>query len=128
MENIFQFIEDLLGPADAEGRNQYSAPIAQSLIDHRLQSQSPLPPVFMPPVTIGAFQHQQISAHRWSRSRQQRGPRCPQVTGKNQSFADPGLFVDKIALDISRTENMTGPLQPDAYLRCPVSSRVWNVL
>src|SRR5690606_35474033 len=61
-DDRFQFVEQLLGATDAEGRDKYSATVPQGLLQCALKTLSPGAPVFMQSVAVGAFQHLFICA------------------------------------------------------------------
>src|SRR5690606_39749976 len=72
VDDVFQFIEQLLGAADAEGGNQHAAAIGQGALDHPLQALAAAAAILVQAVTVGAFDHQGVGAVGRLRRRQQR--------------------------------------------------------
>ena len=110
MQDILQLIQQLLGTANAESRNQHRTTIFQGTYQHRLQARLTLLPALVKPIPIGTFDHQHIglSGRQWGR---QNWSVCgAKITGKHRNM--PALPA---TLNKRRTKNMPGSLQ--AHLR-----------
>ncbi len=114
MNDVFQFVEQFLGAADAEGRDQYRAAVGQGMLDDVFQALPAGTAVFVQAVAVGAFDHQDVRAVRRFGGRQQRCMWCTQVAGENDAFLLAGVGIVQVDLHISRAEDMPGALQANA--------------
>lgn len=62
MEDVFQFVKQLLGTADAEGWNEHRAVIDLGLFNDALQPLATTAPAFVQVIAVGAFNHQIVRA------------------------------------------------------------------
>ena len=104
-------VEDLLGAADAEGRDQHRAVIPQRPLHHLFQLQAALAPPLVQAVAIGALDHQGIGFVGRTRCRQQRRVGRAQVAGEHH----PVLFARgfHLAFHVGRAEDMPRRLEAD---------------
>ena len=79
MDNLLDFIEQLLGAADAESGDQDRAPVFEAGLYLFLQSLHAFFSAGVGFVTVGTFQNQGISAVRRFRRRKQGGIRSAQI-------------------------------------------------
>jgi len=64
VDDLFEFVEQFLGAADAKCGNEDGAMAFEGLLDDGFESLSAVLPVFMKAVAVGAFQHQDVGALR----------------------------------------------------------------
>lgn len=114
LDDVFQLVEQFLGAADAECRDQYGALITQRLLDDGFETLPTALAVFMEAVAIGAFEHEDIGAFGRLRRHQEGGVGCAQIAGKDDALAFVLLRVVQVDFYIGRAEDMARALQPDA--------------
>lgn len=64
MNYVFEFVEQLLGAANAEGGDQDGAVVSQGLFEDGFEALAAGLAVFMQAVALGAFKHQDNGALR----------------------------------------------------------------
>ncbi|MNP00718.1 hypothetical protein D3C76_925130 [compost metagenome] len=112
MKNVFEFVQQLLGAAEAERRNEQCALVSQGAVDGRFQSLMTVACRRVQAVAVGAFQYQYIGPFRGLHWAQQGVATDAEVAGEH--VAGAGLRVLHIAFDIGRTQQMPGALQANA--------------
>ncbi len=60
VDDVFEFVEQFLGAADAEGGDQHGAVVGQGLLDDGFEALFACAAVFMKTVAVGAFEHQDV--------------------------------------------------------------------
>lgn len=60
VDQVFQFIQQLLGPADAEGGDDHGAVVFQGVLDGGFEFEAPVLSAFVGAVTVGAFDDQSV--------------------------------------------------------------------
>ncbi len=109
VDDVFEFVQQLLGAADAEGRDQQRAAIAEGVLAQGLQALATVFAAFVHAVAIGAFDDDDIGRQRRLRRRQQR-----RVGGAQIARKDHPLLVAEvldIEFDIGRAEDVASRLQ-----------------
>ena len=96
--DIFQLVEQFLGAADAERRDQYGAAIGQRLFQCRLKTLAAGAAVFVQAVAVGAFQHNHVCGMGCGRWLQQGRMGCAQVSGEDDPAAAFFFWVIDFAL------------------------------
>ncbi|MCY1295848.1 hypothetical protein D9M70_452080 [compost metagenome] len=117
VDDVFQFVEQFLGAADAEGGDQHGAVVGQCLLDDGLQALLARAAVVVQAVAVGAFQHQGVGLPGGLRGRQQRGVAGAEVAGEDHAFPFTALGIAQVALDVGGAEDVPGALQADARLQ-----------
>lgn len=110
MNDVFQLVEQLLGAADAEGRDQHGALVAQGVLDDGFEALAAAGAVFVQAVAVGAFEHQDVCPFgRLGRHEQWRMWRA-KVTGENDAFVLAGRWICKVNFYVSGPKYMTSAL------------------
>lgn len=113
MEDVFDFVEQFLGAAGTECRNEDGAMVSQGLVYCLFEPLLAVSAVFMQAVAVGTFQHQDVGAlWRFGWLQQWRMGR-PKVAGEHDALAGSGFRVVDIALDVSRPQHMPRTLKAD---------------
>jgi hypothetical protein len=60
VDDLFEFVEQFLGAADAEGRDEQAALVAEGVFAERLQALPAILAAFVAAVAVGAFQHDDV--------------------------------------------------------------------
>jgi hypothetical protein len=63
VDDLFQFVEQFLRAADAEGRDEQAALVAEGVFAQRLQALAAVLAAFVAAVAVGAFQHDDVGAY-----------------------------------------------------------------
>lgn len=113
VEDVFDFVEQLLGATGTECRNQDGAMVSQRLIDRLFEALLAVGTVFMQAVAVGAFQHQDVGSLRRFWGLQQWRMGRPEVSRKNYAFVGSGFQVVDIAFNVRRTQHMARTLKAD---------------
>ena len=111
MHDAFEFIEQLLGTANAEGRHDHGTAIGQRLFQHLLQAGTPGGAIFVQAVAVGAFQYQQIGALGWLGRFEQGCAGGTKIAGEDDTLAALFRRIVDIDFKIGRPENMPGRLE-----------------
>ena len=104
-----QFVQQLLGAADAEGGNQDGAAVGEGVFNQRSQALMALLALLMQAAPVGTFQYHRVRALRRRGVRQQRCVGRTEVTGE-QHTANPAIF-QPFTFNIGGAENMSRVLQ-----------------
>lgn len=113
MEDVFDFVEQFLGTAGTECRNEEGAMVSQGLICCLLEPLLAVSVVFMQAVAVGTFQHQDVGALWRFRRMQQRCVGRTKVSGEHNALAGRGFRVVDITLDASSPLHMPRTLKAD---------------
>lgn len=108
LDDLLQFVEQFLGAANTERRDQYGAAVSQGMFDHRLQALGAGGSVFVCAVAIGAFEHQHVGRLGRLRIGQQRRVGRAEVARED----DGGLVLafDELELDVGGAQDVAGGL------------------
>ncbi|MNO81025.1 hypothetical protein D3C76_722500 [compost metagenome] len=98
MQYVLELVEQFLGAAQAECRDEDGALVCQGTIDGIFQTLPAVAAMRMQAVTIGAFQHQYVSTLRGPHRAQQWVATSAQVTGEH--VPGIGLPMLNVALHI----------------------------
>ena len=60
MDDVFEFVEQLLSAANAESWDQDCALVAQRMLEHFFQSRTSAAAIFVQTIAVGAFDDQNI--------------------------------------------------------------------
>ena len=111
VDQPLDLVQDLLGAADTERRDQHRALIQQRALHHLLELQAALAPALVQAVAVGALYHQRVGPVRRARRGQQGRMGRAQVAGEHHPVAlRRGLHL---ALHIGRAEYVPGLLEAD---------------
>lgn len=114
VEDILQLVQQFLGAADAEGRDQDGALILQGAGQYPLQPLLTFLSVFVVAIPVGAFDHQGVAAVGWLGCRQHGGVRCAQVPGEHHPVPARRPFY--VAFHVGGAEDVPCSSQPYSYL------------
>lgn len=114
VEDVLQLVEQFLGTADAEGRDQDGALVLQGAGQYPLQPLLAFLSVFVVAIPVGAFDHQGVAAVGWLGCRQHGGVRCAQVPGEHHPVPARRPFY--VAFHVGGAEDVPCSSQPYSYL------------
>ncbi len=109
-EDLLQFVEQFLGSADAERRNEHAALVGQRTFDRGLQALAPVGAIFVAAIAIGTLQHQQVGPLRWRQVRQDGRMGRAEIAAEDDSPAVPRRRL-QVELHVRRAQHVPGRLQ-----------------
>jgi hypothetical protein len=112
VDDLFQFVEQFLGAADAEGRDEQAALVAEAAFAEGLQALPAILAAFVGAVAVGAFEDDDVGAVGRSGRWQQGGVGGAEVTGEDDALCL--LAPLEIEFDVGRAEDVARRRQPDA--------------
>ena len=85
MNQVFEFVEQFLGAADAERRDEDGALVFQCVVDRGLQAHLASAAVFVHAVAVGAFEDEDVGVLRRVGGWKQRAVRGAEVAGEDDA-------------------------------------------
>lgn len=115
VNQALKFVQQFLGPADAESRDHDGAAVLQRMLDGGLQAQAAHTTVFMVAVAVGALQHHGVRTLRRLGRGQQRRVRRAEVAREHDALA--ARAVADVEFRIGGAEDVSRALQAQAQRR-----------
>jgi hypothetical protein len=113
VDDLFEFVQQFLGAADAEGRDEHRAAlVAEGVFADRLQPLPAIRRLLVAAVAVGALQHDDVGGIRRLGRRQQGRVGRAEVAGEDDAL--PVRSLRQFAFDVGRAEDVAGRGELDA--------------
>ncbi len=112
VDQAFEFVQQFLRAADAEGRDHDRAAVAQGVLDGGLEALDSGLAAFVAAVAVGAFQHDDVGSLGGFGCRQQGCVRGAEVAGEDGALGFGA--VSDVDFYVGRAEDVAGALEAEA--------------